>query len=141
MILIKQPKPGRQIIGFILCVFLLFPIFLSGQNTGDVDPSMKSHQENLSPVRVDGEVLFYVRGVMSYPAEIRAATIRQRIYKAAENYSISPDSTRFIPDGDKMKIYVGTEFIMNVYSVDAEADGISKELQAEVIVQKNQGRT
>lgn len=127
---------SMRYLGIVIWAYFLFPALSFSQVTGDIDPAMKETQANLAPVRVDGEVLFYVRGVMSYPAEIRAATIRQRIYKAADNYTISPDSTRFIPDGDKVKIYAGPAFIMNVYNVDAEADGISKELQAEVIVQK-----
>ena len=46
--------------------------FILGQVTSDIDPSLKKSQENLAPVSVDGEVLFYVKGVMSYPADIRA---------------------------------------------------------------------
>jgi small-conductance mechanosensitive channel len=120
---------------FVL-IFILLPIFLKAQDTGDVDPSMKGRSENVAPVRMDGEILFYVRGVMSYPAELRAATIRSRIYKAAENRKISPDSTKIVKDGDKIKIYIGPDFIMNIYDVDAEIDGISKELKAEVDVEK-----
>jgi len=117
-------------------LFILMPILAIGQDTGDVDPSMKNKAENLAPVRVDGDVLFYVRGVMSYPADVRAATIRHRIYAAAEDRSNSIDSVRFLPETDRMKIYAGKEFIMNVYPVDAEIDGIGMELQAEIIVEK-----
>lgn len=119
----------------VLGIFLL-PVIAWCQGTGDVDPTLKEAQVNLAPVRVDGEVLFYVKGVMSYPADIRAKTIQKRIYKAAENRNILSDSVKAISDIGRMQIYAGREFIMNVYPIDAEADGISKELQAEVIVEK-----
>ncbi len=125
----------RYLIIAIWALFF-FPTASFCQGTSDIDPTMKEAQANLAPVRVDGNVLFYVRGVMSYPSEIRAATIRQRLYKIAENRSITPDSLRVIPEPDRIRIYAGREFIMNVYPPDAEADGITKELQAELIVEK-----
>lgn len=109
---------------------------MHGQTTGDIDPSLRKSAENLAPVLVDGEVLFFVKGAMSYPAEFRAKTIRKRIYTAAEDRSITIDSIKFLPDTGRIQIYAGPIFIMNVYPVDAEPDGISMELQAEIIVEK-----
>jgi small-conductance mechanosensitive channel len=117
-------------------VLLFMPGIAFGQSADDVDPSLRKDQKDLAPVRVDGEILFYVRGVMSYPAEARAKTIQKRIYRVADNNSISPDSVKTAQDSDRMKIYAGKEFIMNIYQADADIDGISMQLQAEVVVEK-----
>ena len=134
-----RPLSAKILLLHFFWLSLFMPVVSLCQGTGDVDASFKSHQENMAPIMVDGQVLFYVRGVMSYPAEMRAATIRHRIYKAADNYSNAPDSVRAILSEDRLKIYADKEFIMNVYEADAEADGITKELHAEVAVEKIKG--
>lgn len=106
------------------------------QQQSDVDPTIERSSVDLAPVRVDGTILFYVKGVSSYPAAVRAKTISKRIYTAAENRSISIDSVKSIFNTDRMQIYAGDIFIMNVYPIDAETSGISKELQAVFIVEK-----
>lgn len=120
----------------VLWSIIFFPALFYGQAATDVDPSIKNAIENMAPVQVDGNILFYVRGVMSYTAEIRAKTIQKRIYQAAENRAFPADSIKAIPAPDRIQIYAGTAFIMNIYDVDAEVDGISKELQAEIVVEK-----
>lgn len=110
-----------------------------GQQQSDVDPTIERATVDLAPVRVDGTILFYVKGVSSYPATLRAKTISKRIYAAAENPSITIDSVKSISETDRMQIYAGDIFIMNVYPIDAETSGISKELQAVIIIEKIKG--
>lgn len=39
-------------------------------------------------------------------------------------------------EGDRLRVYAGKEFIMNVYAADAEAEGISTTILAEIVVEK-----
>ena len=129
------PRIHKLLLYFLLVIFFS-PSVAYSQDTGDVDPSLQANDQNLSPVKVDGQVLFYVRGVTAYPAQVRAITISKRIRKAAANHAIPADSVKSIAEGDRRLIYAGKDFIMNVYPVDAEMDGISVELRAELVIIK-----
>ena len=55
---------------------------------------MPQVQKLLAPVTVDGNVLFYVRGTTSYPADERARAISKRIIKVAADRTFNPDSLK-----------------------------------------------
>ncbi len=118
---------------------LLIPSFSFGQAANDVDPSLSKDRQQLAPVRVDGSILFYVRGVSSFPAETRAKTISQRIQRAAANFATPADSVKAIEENGRLKVYAGNEFVMNIYSADAEAEGITPSILAEIVVEKIKG--
>src|SRR4030095_640293 len=124
---------GSIFLGIVIWAFILFPSFAFSQGTSDVDPSLKRTQDDLSPVQLDGEVLFYVRGVSAYPSAIRAATIKKRILNVAKNYSFSVDSLKVMKEAGHNMVYAGYEFIMNVYETDGEAEGVNKDMLAEII--------
>lgn len=121
---------------YFLWVLIILSASLYVQSGNDVDPSLNRDRKELAPVRVDGDIIFYVRGVSSYTAESRAKTIQQRIQRAAENYANPADSVKAILEGDRLKVYAGKEFIMNVYAADAVAEGISPAVMAEIVVEK-----
>jgi len=132
----------RPAFGYSWLIFLILFLLsgnISGQATNDVDPSLSHDRNALAPVRVDGSILFYVRGVSSFPAETRAKTIAQRIQRAAANYTKPPDSVKVIEDAGRLKVYAGNEFVMNIYSADAEAEGITPSIMAEIVVEKIKG--
>ncbi len=132
-------RPTCMILRLVILSLLFIPDLASGQATNDVDPALSKDRQQLAPVRVDGSILFYVRGVSSFPAETRAKTIAQRIQRAAANYATPPDSVKAIEDAGRLKVYVGNEFIMNIYSADAEAEGITTPILAEIVVEKIKG--
>jgi small-conductance mechanosensitive channel len=117
---------------FTIWFSLLVPARISGQ-TSDVDPELMGSQQNIAAVKTDGKVLFKVSGSASFPAEQRAATISKRIEKAAKNPGISADSVKIVPDGERLMIYAGDEFIMNIYDFDAAMEGIKPMILAEFI--------
>ena len=126
----------KSIIPWILMVFIvviLFPAVSPGQGTSDIDPELAGIQQDRAPVKVDGKTLFYVRGISSYPAQQRAATISKRIVKAASAETISPDSVKITALEDRMMIFAGSEFIMNVYDADGVEERIDTKVLAEVI--------
>lgn len=103
---------------------LLFSVLMSfsalAQNTTVIADEIDAVEPDVAAVKVDGKILFFVRGISSYPAEKRAQTIGDRIYNVASDYSIPADSVFLIPTDDYVKIVVGSEFIMNVYEIDGK---------------------
>lgn len=130
-------KPYRFWYLLLFCIEMaLFPLPGHTQSAGDIDPSLAGNTEQLASVKVDGEVLFQVKGVSSYPAALRAETIRKRIEKVASRYSISVESIRIVPSDIKDQILAGDELILNVYDTDAEFEGVSRAVFAEVAAGK-----
>jgi small-conductance mechanosensitive channel len=126
-ILLSTRKSKTVFAFLILIIFysICFPYLASGQSSEDVDPEFSGANQNVAEVRVDGNFLFYIRGISSYPAELRAETISNRIKKIGADPAISADSIKIITGDEQLKIYAGKELIMNVYPVDAETEGIS----------------
>ena len=79
---LKTESGGAFVILFV-CMILSFPFRSNGQTTSDADPEISGAENILAPVKIDGKTLFLVRGIASYPASQRAATISKRIKKAA----------------------------------------------------------
>ncbi len=119
-----------------ICITVLCPNISNAQESNDVDPTLADMKKNVAPVKVDGVVLFYISGTSSSPAEQRALTISNRIEKVAANPYISANSVRIIAEVDRLKIYARNEFLLNVYDVDAEAEGMDHAVFGEVIHKK-----
>ena len=119
----------------VTCLILWHPAVITAQS-GEVDPEQLDKQISAAPVKLDGELLFYVRGTAAFPAEERAAAISKRIRKVAADPQLTADSVRIIADNDHLKVYAGSEFIMNVYDGDAELEGISRVIMADVVRRK-----
>jgi hypothetical protein len=56
---------------------------------------------NVAPVELDGRILFSLRGISSYPAELRVEKVRENIIAAARNPAVSPDELRIVDAGDR----------------------------------------
>jgi small-conductance mechanosensitive channel len=83
-------------------------------------------------VTLDGVALFRVRGVMALPAERRAQQIRDRIQAIAADPSIRTDSLRVVEAEDRSTILAGERPVMGVVEADAEFEGISRRVLADV---------
>jgi small-conductance mechanosensitive channel len=106
------------------------------QNSSVVDQEFSEVKQNIAAVKIDGKVLFNVRGIATFTGQQRAAIISKRIEKIAGNPSIHPDSIILIKGEDRYSIMAGRELVMNVYNVDAEMEGFSTIVLAEYIHQK-----
>jgi small-conductance mechanosensitive channel len=126
----------RRFLSAAILVLLMITGTLTAQQTGDMDPEMMQDQKLIAPVKVDGEVLFLVRGTTTFPAAERASAISKRIRKAAAIPSLSADSIKILTVSDHLEIYVGSEFIMNVYAGDAEFEHLKSETFAYLIKRK-----
>lgn len=87
----------------------------------------------LSPVKLDGNVLFKVRGVSSFPAEQRAKEVSGKIKLAAANYSIQPEMVKIVDEGSNSTIYAGNQLIIRLFDADAAVESIQRDLLAQTI--------
>jgi small-conductance mechanosensitive channel len=119
---------------FLCSAFSSLYSFAQPDKKSDVD--VPSIQLNSAPVNIDGVSLFNIVGISSFPAEMRARTISNRIERAAGKADISADSILIEETEHSERIFAANEFIMNVYDPDADAEGISRKLFAQIIKQK-----
>ena len=118
-------------------VFLLIGIsqtnFLFGQESNDLKTASTSGQITVSPVKLDGNVLFNLRGVSSFPAEQRSKDVSNRIKTIAADYSIQPDMVKITQEVNHSVIYAGNLIITRIYDADAALEEIERELLAQTI--------
>jgi len=132
----KQSVISGKAFGFFLIsalwVIMFFPVAAAGQEARDENPGPEN-KKNVAAVKVDGNILFFVVGISSFPADERAAIISQRIVKAASDRSIPADSVYIRAAEDHLNIYAGKEFIMMVTQDGAKAEGTNQKVFARVI--------
>jgi small-conductance mechanosensitive channel len=87
-----------------------------------------------APVEIDGTVLFRVRGVTSFPAEVRAATIRDRIVGVAADRTVPIESLRVEDRQGMSVIMAGDRAIVPVLEADANLEQVSPAELAAVYV-------
>jgi small-conductance mechanosensitive channel len=109
---------------------------LTAQQAVETDLELLQNQNIVAPVKVDGVVLFLVRGSTTFPASERAAAISKRIRKAAANHSIAVDSLKVRSVADHLEIFAGQEFLLNVYPGDAEIEHLSLDAFSNLIKRK-----
>jgi hypothetical protein len=101
------------------------------QSLADKDAAAKS-----APVRIDGAVLFPVRGIATHPARERAAAIAGRIIALADDPAVKADSLVAIESDNSTDIMAGDRFIMSIYDVHAELDKVPRKVLAKAYVMK-----
>jgi small-conductance mechanosensitive channel len=79
-----------------------------------------------APVEIDGSVLFRVRGVSSFPAETRAALIRDRIIASAADPAVTIGSLHVVEAQNSTRIFAGDHAIMAVVDADAAIEQVSR---------------
>lgn len=86
-----------------------------------------------APVNVDGIDLFQVRGIRSYPAEMRAREIQRRIIAFAQDSKIPADAIVQVPGENFTEIVAGDKKIMVVFDADAALEGLDRPAMARAI--------
>ena len=77
-----------------------------------------------APVVFEGATLFQVRGVSSFPAEVRAKAIRARLEGVAADPSIPVDTLRAVEADGDMRIVAGDRHILTLSAADASFDQV-----------------
>ena len=89
-----------------------------------------------APVRIDGVVLFFVRGITAHPARDRAAIIAARITALAGDPAFKVDSLVTVEAEHSTDIVADGRLIVSIHDVDAEMDNIPRKVLAQVYVAK-----
>jgi small-conductance mechanosensitive channel len=79
-----------------------------------------------APVELDGATLFRVRGVSSYPAEVRARLIQERLHSIAAEPTIAIESLRTAESDGATRILAGNVGIMTVVEADASLEQVGR---------------
>ncbi|TDY43312.1 mechanosensitive ion channel-like protein [Paraburkholderia rhizosphaerae] len=98
----------------------------SGEALPDAAPVLESALET-APVDIDGQLLFKVRGVSSFPAEERAQAIRRRIEKVAADLSFPSDGLSTEVVENVTMIMAGETTLMIVSEADARLEHTSRD--------------
>ena len=86
-----------------------------------------------APVLLDGRTLFYLQGISSYPADVRARMVAQRIQAAAVDPTFSAEKVTIEEKEDRTAIVFGTKPLVTLVDLDASAEGVTRKILAEVI--------
>jgi small-conductance mechanosensitive channel len=89
-----------------------------------------------APVRVDGIVLFPVRGITAHPAKERAANIAARITEIAGDPKVRPEDVVVVNTDQSTDIIAGDRPIMSVFDEDAELEGFHRQRLGLLYAQK-----
>ncbi len=89
-----------------------------------------------APVVVDGDTLFLLRGVSSFPAKKRAQEVRSRVIAVARDESFSPEDLTIKEEPDVSAIYAGETRLLVIFDKDAEIENIDRRLLVQVFKAK-----
>ena len=116
-----------------LLFLTMFGTTLAQENMPD-EPAPFRGTLKTAPVIVDGEILFTVRGVTSFPAAERASRIRKRILSVARDKTIDPESIQPVSVGEHYEVRAGSDVTMiDIYSADSDLETIPLDLLAKTI--------
>jgi small-conductance mechanosensitive channel len=99
-------------------------------------PAADELATKMSPVKLDSEVLFYVRGIKTFPSHERAKGIEERIEKIAADPAIKIESITSVETDISINLVADGKPIMSIFDVDASAGGVPRELMAKAYLQK-----
>jgi small-conductance mechanosensitive channel len=107
---------------------------VSAQTEGPPPETAEEQEEGVyqSPVIIDGEELFTLRGSSALPAEERAANVAERIIAAAEENTGTGVAITFEPSSLGIDIYVNGAEITSVTKADSELEQLSINVLARV---------
>lgn len=99
-------------------------------------PLQESSSFQTSPVTLDGNVLFPVRGLQAFPSEERANKIGALIVKTAQDESVRSDAITAVESGLTTDIVADGRVIMSVLDSDARPEGVTRQELARIFVRK-----
>jgi len=137
---IVRPNDGAQRRLVTLLTMALLSVFLTASHAWAQEkppPEIKSQpRAQVAPVTIDGETLLYLRGVTSYPAERRAAALRENIIELAQDKSFDVTGLSLVELEDRSEITAGNEIILRIFDADAALENIDRPVLAEVYLLK-----
>ena len=92
-----------------------------------------------APVTLDGELLFWVRGVTAFPAAQRAAGIAERIRALADDSGFRPETLTVAEETSSTNIMAGAALVVAVLDADASREGVQRQQLAQAFVIRIRG--
>ncbi|WP_217618618.1 mechanosensitive ion channel family protein [Achromobacter sp. GbtcB20] len=120
---------ARRLKSFILAAVLLAPLLAfgaAGDEARSTAPALELTLET-APVEIDGQVLFTVRGLSSFPAEKRARSIGRRIEEAAADAAFASAGLKVDTIEAGSVILAGKTALMVVTDADAQLEQTTRE--------------
>lgn len=120
---------ARRLKSFILAAVLLAPLLAfgaAGDEARSTAPALELTLET-APVEIDGQVLFTVRGLSSFPAEKRAQSIGRRIEEAAGDAAFASAGLKVDTIEAGSVILAGKTALMVVTDADAQLEQTTRE--------------
>lgn len=96
--------------------------------------SAPAAQPDQAGVRVDGEVLFRVRGISAFPADRRARMAAGRIVEFARDEAVPVDAVTAVARADHLEVVAGDALLVRLYDFDADLEGVPLSVLSEVVV-------
>ena len=90
----------------------------------------------VAPVVLDGDTLFSVRGISSFPAERRAGRIAEAIREVAADRTVPVESLAAAETPLGTLLTAGGKRVLALVDADAELDGVSRGVLAEAYRQR-----
>ena len=134
--MISRPKRAVAAAALLFLILLLSGNRLVYSADSLMPLAGKEDVVQIAPVRIDGAVLFQVRGIAAHPARERAAAIADRITALADDASVTVGSVAAVESDNSTDIMAGDRFIMSIFDVDAELDRVPRQVLATVYVAK-----
>jgi len=134
--------PHRRTLKLLtLKLFLFAAIFLGPSLSLSADEKTTvpdSHPEVMvgtssAAVVVDGNQLFRLLGISSFPAQERAQAIARHIRDLAADPAVSPESLTLMEAHDMTRLVAGDVVVLNLVDADAELEGVELEVLAKAV--------
>jgi small-conductance mechanosensitive channel len=90
----------------------------------------------VASVIIDGRPVLKLRGVSSFPAKERAQRVRNQIIGVARDDSFSVENLTVVNRADRSEIFAGDIRLVALVDIDAEVEGVDRQLLAEVVKEK-----
>jgi small-conductance mechanosensitive channel len=123
----------------VIGVCLILAIITASTSLAESGPQTTSAEEpaiQVSPVRIDDMVLFYVRGIKAFPAKDRAEAIEERIKKIAADPAVKTDSIISVESDVSTDLVADGRPIMSIFDVDASLEGLPRQVLAKAYIAK-----
>jgi small-conductance mechanosensitive channel len=135
----RMGEARMRIIKTLMIVATLLLLFMNvspsyAQQSSQIEMADKAIK--VSPVRLDGVVLFYVHGIQSFPADERAKGIEKRVENIAEDPAVNIESITSVETDVSTNIVADGKHIMSVFDYDASMEGVSRNVLTRAHLQK-----
>jgi len=135
----KTPRFARELL--LAALLLLVPPGAAARAQPAPQEDREVPEEAAVPtagVVVDGNVLFNLRGISSYPAQERARTVAENIVSVVRDRSFKAEELQVVESPAYSEIKAGDRTVLRVFDADARVESVERKLLAQFFLQRIQ---